>query len=42
MKDKITASILAMSLSMPAYSSMFGEETAVTKLFTDNGEDLSF
>jgi len=29
MKDKITASILAMSLSMPAYSSMFGEETAV-------------
>lgn len=29
MKDKITASFMALALSMPAYSSMFGEETAV-------------
>jgi len=29
MKDKLTASIIAISLSMPAYPSMFGEETAV-------------
>ena len=29
MKDKITASFMALTLSMPVYSSMFGEETAV-------------
>lgn len=29
MKDKITGGLLALALSMPAYSSMFGEETAV-------------
>ncbi len=29
MKIKLTASVLALSLSMPVYSSMFGEETAV-------------
>jgi hypothetical protein len=29
MKIKLTASVLALSLSIPVYSSMFGEETAV-------------
>ncbi|PIP91626.1 MAG: hypothetical protein COW01_01485 [Bdellovibrionales bacterium CG12_big_fil_rev_8_21_14_0_65_38_15] len=29
MKDKLTMSLIAMSLSMPVYPSMFGEETAV-------------
>ena len=29
MKNKLTTSVLMLSLSMPVYSSMFGEETAV-------------
>ena len=29
MKDKVTAGFLVLSLSLPAYSSIFGEETAV-------------